>query len=338
MRGLSGGGQSYGAIDKLSDSQLRIVLRQMQDRINSLQGRLGDTPTFRQSISLDGNKAMNAADPEEDGDLVTLRYLNENHNITFVRNQLQASGPAPLDLTGLSGSSSIAIGTHAERVIAPAVGVFFESDRNAIYYAAAGVWILFSALYRDSFANRPADLDTNDGGKPGFLFKDKDDGLIWRWSGNVWHYYAGIIRDVIANRPTAVSGVVDGGVIFEATDQGGQAWFFDNAGVGWVLLPGWGNPFDCTLTTLPTLAAEDAGFRINATDFNREYTWGGAAWGDSPGQDSRGLYVDLQGGVPDPAAGWIPADGALHTNGLSTPTAGRTNITPNLVANYYVRV
>lgn len=71
------------------------------------------------------------------------------------------------------------------------------------------------------------------------------------------------------------------------------------------------------------LGANDTGFRIRSTDFDREYRWGGAAWADAPGAPKRKF---LQLSIDAPGAGWCLANGVATT--ISTSTGGTAAYTP----------
>lgn len=61
--------------------------------------------------------------------------------------------------------------------------------------------------------------------------------------------------------------------------------------------------------TRPRLTAKDSGARFFATDFNREYTWSGTAWADSPTAPSR-FQVTFFMSTPEPSVGWVKCNGA----------------------------
>ncbi len=56
---------------------LNFVLRDVQDRLDSLGGNRG-VHVHQDSINLGGNKVINSADPTEDQDLVTKLFLETN--------------------------------------------------------------------------------------------------------------------------------------------------------------------------------------------------------------------------------------------------------------------
>ena len=317
----------------IADPTTRAAVLQLQQDVNKLRGSTG-AAAFDSAPSMRGYRITNVGDPTAAQDAATKSWAEARFSSAVMKVALQAGGANPLTIVGLSGATSVQSGTHQDRLATAATGVFYETDRNAIYLGVNGVWELFSAFYRDSLANRPADLTTDDGGTPGFLFKDKDIGLIWRWSGSVWHYFAGIIRDTYANRPTAVGGLVDGGVLFEATDMNGQTWFFDNTS-GWILLEGWGGPTRGVIASITAgLGTNDAGYLYHATDYDRVYRWSGSAYADAAGQPKRGMYVNFEGAVPA-GNGWLPANGVAQTQ--STATGGTAAVTPNNVVNNYYR-
>lgn len=113
-----------------------------------------------------------------------------------LRDQFQATGDAPLNLQSLLPSTSdgsVLEDTHANRLTlySPttyAIGtMFFETDRTVLYivYNSSGtlVWRYSSGQYASTFANRPADLGTNDAG---FLFYSTDTTTLYIWTGAAW--------------------------------------------------------------------------------------------------------------------------------------------------------
>jgi hypothetical protein len=56
---------------------LNFILRDVQDRLDALGGNRGST-LHADVINLNGNKAINAADPTQPQDLVTKSFLEEN--------------------------------------------------------------------------------------------------------------------------------------------------------------------------------------------------------------------------------------------------------------------
>jgi hypothetical protein len=246
---------------------------------------------------------------------------------------LQATGGTPLVVTGLpgAGGNALIVGTHAQRLIlAPFAGAnFYETDRHALYSAGIGVWTLSGscpAMEVSGIATLPGDLGSNDAA---FYAFDQTTGVTWLWSGAVWHWHQGTQYGPIANRPVAFT-ACDAGVIWVATDQGDQAWELDYGIGAWVLIKGCGGPMVGVLSGKPTLGVNDAGFTYAATDFDREYTWNGSAWGDSPGQPMRGMICNFTAG---PSAAWAQCNGGAATS--STAAGGTQGITtPNLIGQF----
>lgn len=114
----------------------------------------------------------------------------------LLRNQLQAPGGSPLNLTALlpaQGQGILLEDTHANRLtLYPAsnysVGtLFYETDRKLVYAVVSSsgtlVWQYIDGVYYDVFANRPTDLATND---TGVLYIPSEH-LHWcRWGGAAW--------------------------------------------------------------------------------------------------------------------------------------------------------
>lgn len=111
-----------------------------------------------------------------------------------IQKSITLGGSNPINITGLQGTlantqPASMIGTHAQRVATPAaIGSFFyETDRTVLYIGIlsgnAAIWRYESGVMRDTLANQPPDLGTND---DGFLFNVSDYKHIARWTGPVW--------------------------------------------------------------------------------------------------------------------------------------------------------
>lgn len=246
---------------------------------------------------------------------------------------LQATGSAPLDITGLPGAStSVTVGTHATRLQTTPGAVnslFVESDRSAVYVATATAWQFLGTLGLPIVlqANLWGDLGTADAG---FEMFGADTGYLYWWSGNVWHIRSGVIRDTYANRPTVSAGIWHystftleyGAVFFTATDWGGATWALDYTSNALKFV--WGGPYRVTLGGKPTLTTTDAGLPIYATDYNRTYQWTGSAWSEI-NPTPRAVYLMQFAPVE---AGWHVCDGSVVA--VSDPTGGTSNVTlPN---------
>lgn len=330
--------QIYPGLGLIDDPKVRSVVVALWERINALQGREFDLSLLRANLDGGAHRLTNVGDPAAAQDAVTKAYADAHYGPQVIRQALQVGGAAPLSITNLLGSTpvSLLLGTHAERLNTPTIdsALFYETDRQSFYRASAGAWIFaFGSYLGTTDAAKPSDLGSGD---DGFLYSAvTTSGLVWRWSGAAWHVLAGIIQDTFGNRPAVAS--VDGGVIFEATDYGNQAWIPNFVGA-WVLLEGWGGPLRGTISPDQKpggLGAGDVGFRFFATDYNREYRWTGAGWADGPGAESRFQYVNFDVNVPD-TNGWILANGIAQTR--STAGGGTAAFTPANIANNYVRV
>lgn len=283
-----------------------------------------DTVVGARNINLGGRRVVNAGAAVDDGDYLTKADL---------KNAAAGALPGVSRLiaqasTGGAAANTVIVGTHAERLGIATVRLtegtlFLETDRTAIYRLVSNVWLMagsFSVF--DFLANRPTDLAAID---TGFLFMAADQGVLYRWTGLVWVYMAGVYRALRSQRP--LPGNCDTGMIFQATDQGGQAWIKENTSNDWVLLQGWGDPMSGTLPPAISPVARDAGFRYRSTDFDRVYRWTGSAWEDYPGQPTRGIMVFATASL---GTGWHACDGASVT--ISTATAGITTVTvPNFI-------
>jgi hypothetical protein len=293
------------------------------------------------SIDLSGRRVMNASAAVNPADYVTLGQMRQN-----------LDGIARSLVKTVQTNAPIVYGTHAERLVKSPLQaqgtLFFETDRLALYGVqlnsattpGTAVWRLVAVYpYPNLLANRWGDLTADDNGFQYFAGTDK--GWQLYWTGGTWHIGVGVIRDTFANRPAAYGvyaggASVDSGVIYVATDRGGQAWTLDYGANAWVLLKGIGNPYDVALASFPSLGANDAGFRANATDFDRVYVWSGSAWTDAPGQPTRGTiaYFTSQWGG---ATGWSLCDGS--TVNVSKSDGSTTPVTlPNLTgSNRFIR-
>ena len=86
-------------------------------------------------------------------------------------------------------------GTHAERLAQPAdltaAGTLWvETDRGNVLYQLQEdeLWWYLAGTMRNTLADKPADLGTND---TGFLFYGTDYVRTWRWTGTAWEYAPG---------------------------------------------------------------------------------------------------------------------------------------------------
>lgn len=324
--------EGYPGLSSVGDTATATVLRLLFDRINSIQGREGDNPTFQRPLVLQRNRITDVGDPTEDQDAVTLRYAIDHFGPVAQQVALSAAGEAPLPVVGLPGLDSVATryGTHAERLSTGASSVaegtlWFETDRAALYQSqvVGGTrdwWLVMCRPLRTSDA-LPGDLGTNDAG---FTWFDQVAGYEARWSGGAWNYYRGSIRDVFANRPDPA--LADRGFLFMATDLGNHVW--RKGATTWILQEGMGGPYSANAGSAPSLGADDAGFLWKMADFDRLYRWTGAAWEDAAGQPTRGMIVFFP--FTNPGTGWAICDGGGAT--ISTSSGGTTGITrPNLV-------
>lgn len=329
--------QAYPGLSAFADPQHQMALRAMWDRIHSIEGRGQDTGvTFRANPNLGGTatsttkglQVKNAADPTDQGDYVTLRYLKAQLTPQQLATTLSLGNPALANLTTfLLTGATVITGTHAQRLATqPTAGaIFVELDRGAFYRGTTNQWLILGCVagLTSTFANFPSDLGAADAG---FTIDGTDTGLQYIWSGNIWHQHRGMLVDLFANRPVAFTGT-DTGLLFAASDLGYQQWYLNFATGFWTFVGG-GRPAPLTIATLPVgLTANDVGFLANATDFDRLYVWTGSAWTDAPGQPKRGLQF-FSG---SPGTGWHICDGTVVT--ISTIGGGTSSFTlPNLIA------
>jgi hypothetical protein len=131
--------------------------------------------------------------------------------------------------------TAVQYGTHAARPAPAGVAdgvIYVESDRGNVIYqaqldaASNPAWVYVSGMMRNTLANIPTDLGTND---KGFLFYGTDYTHTWRYTGSTWEYAP-------CDR---ISGEI--------------AWFTADPGTGWALCNG-------SATTRTTATASTAAF------------------------------------------------------------------------------
>jgi len=79
------------------------------------------------------------------------------------------------------------------------------------------------------------------------------------------------------------------------------------------------------------LQAKDTGRTFFSIDFNREYTWNGLVWTDSPTAPARFQRVFFAS-TPEPSTGWAPCNGAMVTRSTSAGNTVQFN-TPTIPAD-----
>lgn len=283
------------------------------------------------NYDLQGRRLVNAGGAVDDGDYLTKADL-KNASVGVLPGVVRlGSSQVP---PGAQAANTVVVGTHAQRIAVATVKLlegtlFLETDRTALYRLTGNIWLMVGSFsVFDFLANRPTDLTTND---TGFLYLAADQGVLYRWTGLVWVYMAGILRDVRSARP--LPGNCDSGMIFEATDQGCQAWIKEYTSNAWKLLAGWGEPLAGALSSIISPSTDDVGFLYRATDFDRVYRWTGSAWQDAPGQPRRGMMVFA---TADLGTGWHVCDGSSVTG--STSSGGTTSVTlPNFNTGLFPR-
>lgn len=112
-----------------------------------------------------------------------------------IRDELSAGGGSQLNATQLVGTQTTAVlvDSHAKRsqLYGPAKysqgQLYYETDRHVLYedllVSNVFTWVYLTGTYIDTFANRPADLGTNDAG---FRFIASDTEQHYRWDGAAW--------------------------------------------------------------------------------------------------------------------------------------------------------
>lgn len=281
----------------------------------------------------------------------------------LIRDQLQATGIAPLNLQSLlpsSASGAIFIeDTHANRLLAPYTpptqlgAAYLETDRNVVYttelVSGSLVWVYTAGTYVSTFANRPADLGTND---TGFLFYATDQSTIYIWTGAAF--------DTITRR------ILIGGffAIFTHANTADRTYTFPNATDTIVLLTFTqtltnkqiGDPSDPTKTIAFTLSGATTGKTltlISAHTDNRSITFPndtGTLVYDSTALTANNLILGagtskvaplgslgttttfLQGNAGG-APTWANVDLATSVTGTLPAANGGTGVTYNRVAD-----
>lgn len=168
------------------------ALRQMWDSVDALSGQRGNAPRGS-DLNLNSHRAINAADPTDDTDLVTKQYADAHYGPTVIQQQLSITGDNPLlpvPLLGQGAPIELA-DTHANRPSAMSYGIgslYFETDRTVEYInlfntSLVQVWVYKSGVYRAPLASQPADLGVND---VGFRFVASDTAQHFKWSGSAF--------------------------------------------------------------------------------------------------------------------------------------------------------
>lgn len=310
----------YAFLQNITDPATKKACKVIFDQISLLQGNT-NAVAWKGDLHAGTNRLTNLADGTADQDAVTLAQLTAATDPKRFQQALSASGDFSLVVTGLIGTSDVTVGPHATRVATTPNGpssIFFENDRFAFYWNSGGAWKLGGNFLMDGdlLASRPSDLGVAD---DGFYFQSIDQNyIIYRWTGNLWRYHSGVLVDTFANRP--LWSATDVGMVFVASDYGYQMWISDYVSAGWLLLGG-GKPYATNTAGIATVGAllgtGDVGFRVNWTTFDREITWSGTAWGDSPGQPAR---KQVNFFYEAPGTGWFLADNAAHTISKSDGT------------------
>lgn len=150
---------------------------------------------FQRAIETQRETPQAAAVPSIGDLVITLSPL--------IRQELQAPGTAPMDLTALINAPGLPVvleDTHPNRLLNyPAASyqpgtLFFEIDRQILYILYAGfggtapTWAYLAGMQNASFASRATDLGTSDNG---YLMWIRDQAHLFRWSGTVWHFVDG---------------------------------------------------------------------------------------------------------------------------------------------------
>lgn len=231
--------QSYPFFNAIKDVVVRNAITVLWGKVNSLQG-VDVAGPFRAPIDHGGFRAIRAADPVADQDLVTKKYAVDNFGPAAIQRALQAGGSNPLvtyNLPGrVGGSGSVFFGPHSDRLAvtlpATATGdLWYETDRDSWYQiesvSGVVVWVWTGGqMYGTINApdQKPTDLGLNDAG---FLFASVDFDRIYHWSGTAWQDALGqpqrgsiqTFQDTFA--PTVGWQLCNGATVTRSTTVGG---------------------------------------------------------------------------------------------------------------------
>jgi hypothetical protein len=217
---------------------LNRILRQCYERLDALEGRRG-TVSLGANIDLTGHVVTNSGDAENDGDLVSKAYAEENYGPVAMAEALSLSGPSPLNVSGLRGQLF-----QAQPAAAP------QGNPDVILDTALDgtLFVSNNILYRVDASVSPA--------------------VAVPVSG-----IAVVTEDTLSNRPAAADTAI--GTLFYATDRT-VAWIVvDSGGLKWKYF---GGIQLVALASLPTPSADDGGYQAYTTDTITHYIWTGTAW------------------------------------------------------------
>lgn len=212
----SQGTSAYIQVQKDDWDEINRALRYIWEQLDALTGRRGNI-ALGSDLNLNDHKAINAAAPTADTDLINKQYADENYGATAIRKALVTLQQGTNPLTPLvSGSGIVSEGTHAQRLLVAAssqqVGsVFLETDRTTVYIvvlnAGVQVWQWVGGLYYAALASIPVDLGTTD---VGFLFvnSDSDTNTCYVWTGTEFLTIGGYLQEVADAITAAVTTVM----------------------------------------------------------------------------------------------------------------------------------
>ncbi len=144
---------------------------------------------------------------------------------------------------------------------------------------------------------------------PGFPFARPD--LPW------------VLADTHANRANYPNGAYLVDTLFVETDR---LVVFRNTGTAWKYVDG---TYTATLSSIPTLGTDDAGFLFGVSDYGHLLRWSGTAWGWAPGDAGSGMMALFE---IDPGAGWHIYDGTANVPYLKSDGTTGTVTLPDLTS------
>lgn len=101
-------------------------------------------------------------------------------------------------------TAGISFDLHANRWadlgVADSGALFFELNRQYLYYWNGTAWHWMAGVYQDTLANRPADLGAND---QSALFYASDKFTVYEWNGSAWVTVGGALWQATTDSATA---------------------------------------------------------------------------------------------------------------------------------------
>lgn len=190
------GGQLSARIDKVEPAIANLGARPVALTIDQIRGLLeyGGGPN---SLNVTGLAGV-LAQPQKAGIPLLQAFPpvtgTDNGllvNVAGILYYFDSTNTDPGQWIPIASNSVLPIGAHADRPspsTQPVGGMYFESDRSALYGitnpGTGNVWnLLLSRPMQDVIANIPTDLGVDD---EGFMFGATDFNRVYYWSGAAW--------------------------------------------------------------------------------------------------------------------------------------------------------